>query len=294
MIEAKTRSSRIAHAVVVVLVTVLAGSCLLPILYSLAVSLSSKAAAAAGKVTFWPVDFTTYAYQEIIKETKFWNSFGISIRRVIYSVALSLSVCVLAAFPLSRSMRKFKAQPYVMWLMVFCMMFSGGLVPWYQTMRRYGFINNVFCLVLANGLPIFHLILIVNYFRSLPKEMDEAAEVDGAGAWRALFSIYIPLSIPVLATVTLFTVVGNWNEFFSGMILNTTADHYPLQTYIQQLVVVIKTSNLTSDDYERMDRMSNQTLNAAKIFISMLPVLAIYPFVQRYFLTGIMMGSVKG
>lgn len=294
MLENKSFSTRATHALIVVLVAALSITCLLPIIYSLAVSFSSKTAAAAGIVSFWPVDFTTYAYQEIMKESDFWNSFGISIRRVVYAVAVSLTVCVLAAFPLSRAKRHFKAQPYVMWLMVFCMMFSGGLVPWYQTMRSYGFINNVFCLVLSNGLPIFHLILIINYFRSLPKEMDEAAEVDGAGPWRVLISIYVPLSIPVLATVTLFTVVTNWNDFFSGMILNTSSDHYPLQTYIQQLVVVMKMSDLTADDYERLDRMSNQTLNAAKIFISMIPVLVIYPFMQRYFLTGIMMGSVKG
>lgn len=294
MIETKSLSSRITHGVIVALAVLLAVSCLLPIWYSLAVSFSSKAAAAAGMVSFWPIGFTTFAYQEIIKEKEFWNSFGISVLRVVYSVAISISVCAMAAFPLSRTKKQFKAQPVVMWLMVFCMMFSGGLVPWYQTMRMYGFINNVLTLVLANGLPIFHLILIVNYYRSLPKEMDEAAEIDGAGPWRILFNVYLPWSIPVLATVTLFTVVTNWNEFFSGMILSTSLDHYPLQTYIQQLIVVLKTQNLTADDYERMDKMSNQTLNAAKIFISMVPVLAIYPFVQRYFLTGIMMGSVKG
>lgn len=294
MIENKSFSSRVASAVIAVAALLLSFSCLLPILYSLAVSFSSKAAASAGLVTFWPVGFTTTSYQEILKESDFWNSFMISVLRVIYSVGISLSVCILAAFPLSRSTKQFRQQPIVMWILVFCMMFSGGLVPWYQTMKMYGFINNTFCLVLANGLPIFHLILIVNYYRSLPQEMVEAAEIDGAGPWRILLQIYVPLSIPVLATVTLFTVVANWNEFFSGMILSTSSDHYPLQTYIQQLVVVLKTSNLTSDDYERMDRLSNQTLNAAKIFISMIPVLIIYPFVQRYFLTGIMMGSVKG
>lgn len=294
MIENKSFSMKVAQFIIAVISIILSFSCLLPIIYSLAVSFSSKTAVAAGLVSLWPVDFTTTAYQEIMKETAFWRSFGNSLLRVIYAVVVSLSVCVLAAFPLSRSAKKFKAQPYVMWLVVFCMMFSGGLVPWYQTMRRYGFINNLFALVLASGVPVFHLILIINYFRNLPKEMDEAAEIDGAGPWCILLRIYTPLSIPVLATVTLFTMVAHWNEFFHGMILSTSSDHYPLQTYIQQLVVVIKTSNLTADDYERLDRMSNQTLNAAKIFISMLPILAIYPFVQRYFLTGIMMGSVKG
>ena len=294
MIESKTLRSKAIHIFIVLIVLVLSLSCILPIVYSLAVSLSSKSAAAAGYVTFFPVDFTFGAYEEILKEKRFWNSFGISVLRVAYSIGISLSVCCLAAFPLSRKKSQFKAQPYVMWILVFCMMFSGGLVPWYQTMKSYGFINNVLALVISGGLPIFHLILIINFFRSLPREMDEAAEVDGAGPWRILFMIYLPLSKAVLATVSLFTMVQHWNEYFQGMILNTSADHYPLQTYIQQLVVVINTSDLRSNDYERLERMSNQTLNAAKIFVSMIPVMAVYPFVQRYFLTGIMMGSVKG
>ncbi|MNP41549.1 Inner membrane ABC transporter permease protein YcjP [compost metagenome] len=162
-----------------------------------------------------------------------------------------------------------------------------------MTVKAIGLYDTIWALVLGGGVPVFNVILIVNYFRNLPKELDEAALVDGAGPWRMLITIYVPLAVPVLATVTLFTIVYHWNEFFHGLVLTSGQDHYPLQTLIQQFVVVIDASNMTEDQYKRMNELSNQTLNAAKIFIAMLPVLIVYPFLQRFFIHGITLGSVK-
>ena len=157
----------------------------------------------------------------------------------------------------------------------------------------YGLINNVFGLAICGGIPVFNLILMVNFFQGIPTELEEAAMVDGAGSWYILLRIVVPLSKPVLATIALFTIVAQWNEFFQGLVLSTSATHYPLQTYIKQLVFQLDASQMTAEQLKQMTMMSNTTLNAAKIFISMVPVLCIYPFLQKYFVTGITLGGVK-
>lgn len=293
MIESKTFSYKIIKILTAIILIILALSCLLPLLYTLAVSLSAKSAVAAGKVAFWPVDFTTHAYHEIMKDARFFGAFWTSIKRVGVATVLSLLTMILAAYPLAKSKNEFAPRNIILWCLVFCMIFSGGLIPWYIVMKTYHLTNSVLGLALGGGIPVFNLILVVNFFQSVPKELEEAAEVDGAGPWFILFRIIVPLSLPVLATVALFTIVGHWNEFFQGLVLSSNADHYPLQTYIKQLIVVIDTSKMTADDYKTMDLLSNTSLNAAKIFISMVPILCIYPLLQKYFVTGIMLGGVK-
>ncbi len=293
MIESKSFGYKTVKILIYLILTVLALSCFLPLLYTLAVSFSAKSAVAAGKVTFWPVGFTTHAYHEIMKDIRFFGAFWTSIKRVALAAVLSLLTMILAAYPLSKSKHEFKARNTILWCLVFCMIFSGGLIPWYIVMKSYQLTNSVLGLALGGGIPVFNLILVVNFFQSVPKELEEAAQVDGAGPWFILFRIIVPLSLPVLATVALFTIVGHWNEFFQGLVLSSNADHYPLQTYIKQLIVVIDTSKMTADDYKTMDLLSNTSLNAAKIFISMIPILCIYPLLQRYFVTGIMLGGVK-
>lgn len=184
-----------------------------------------------------------------------------------------------------------------MWAFIFCMLFNGGLIPWFITMRNYNLMDSVWGLVLSGGVPIFNLILITNFIKNLPEELEEAAKMDGAGPWRVMLQVILPLLKPVLATVLLFTMVGQWNDFFAGMVLSTQAKSYPLQTYIQQLVVSTSLQNLATlsvDQLQRISKLNNDSLNAAKIFVAMIPMLLIYPFLQRYFVKGITLGSVKG
>ena len=293
MIEKKTIGHRMINALFVLILIMSALSCLLPLLYNLAVSLSSKAAAEAGLVAFWPVDFTVNAYKEIMAERSFFVSFGVAVRRVILALLITLPTLTMASYPLAKSKQEFAPRNVVLWLFVFCMLFSGGTIPWYMVMKGYKLLNSVFGLAICGGIPVFNLILMVNFFQGIPKELEEAAMVDGAGPWYILLRVVVPLSKPVLATIALFTIVGQWNDFFQGLVLSTGEEHYPLQTYIKQLIFQLDTSQMTAEQIKQMSMMSNTTLNAAKIFISMIPVLCIYPFLQKYFVTGITLGGVK-
>ena len=293
MVKDNTLGSLLIDIVVTIVLVILALSTILPLWYTLCLSLSDKSAAAAGLVTLWPVGFNLTSYQSIVGDVQFFNSFWISIQRVVLGTGAELIATLLMAYPLSKSVRQFPARNVIMWFLIFAWLFSGGLIPWYQTMKSIGMINNIWGLVLGNSLPIFNVILAVNFFRNLPKEIEEAALIDGAGPWQIFLQIYLPLSKPMIATIALFSMVYHWNEFFNGLVLSTRQAFYPLQTYIQQQIVVINTATLTQDQIQMLNEISNQTLNAAKIFIAMIPILLIYPFLQKYFIKGITLGSVK-
>ena len=162
------------------------------------------------------------------------------------------------------------------------------------TMKNYGLMDSIWGLVFGMGLQVFNVILAVNFFKNLPVELEEACFIDGGGPWRNLISIYIPLAKPMVATISLFTIVQYWNEFFQGMVLSTKQSSYPLQTYIQQMVVTLDYSSMNVEQIAQAMKLNNQSLDAAKIFIAMIPVLIIYPFLQKYFVSGITLGSVKG
>ncbi|NOV03825.1 carbohydrate ABC transporter permease [Paenibacillus planticolens] len=293
MVIEKTFGSKAFDVLLVVLLVGIALLCVLPLWYTLVISLSENAAASSGQVGLWPVGFNLSSYKEIMGDSKFFNSFWVSIQRVVLGSSLNFVIIVLMSYPLSKNAKDLPFRNVLMWILVFTMLFNGGLIPWYQTVKSFGLINNIWALVLGNSVPVFSVILVINYFRNLPKELEEAALVDGAGPWYMLVKIYVPLAVPVLATVTLFSIVYHWNEFFNGLVLMSSADHYPLQTYIQQLVVIIDAQTMTAEQIQKMSELSNQTLNAAKIFIAMIPVLVIYPFLQRFFIHGITLGSVK-
>lgn len=294
MIEERSLISKVWNWLNILLIIMLTIVCILPVWYTLVVSISDRSVVAAGEVFLLPKSVTLSSYETIMGESQFFKSFFISVQRVVYGSMITFFVVLLMAYPLSKTSKDFKYRNIIMWLLIFCMLFNGGLVPWYMTMKSIGMINNIWGLVLGGGLPVFNVILVMNFFRNLPKEMEESALMDGAGPWRILFGIFLPLSTPVLATVLVFTIVGHWNEFFQALVLMTKNENYPLQSYIRQVSANVDLSKMDAESVKRLTSLSNQTLNAAKIFISMLPLLIIYPFFQKYFVKGITLGSVKG
>jgi multiple sugar transport system permease protein/putative aldouronate transport system permease protein len=276
-----------------VVLSLLTLSCLYPLWYTLCLSISNKAAVNAGLVILFPIGPNLTSYKQLMGDFLFLNSFWISTMRTVIGTVFTLVVLILMGYPLSKTKREYSHRNRLMWLVIFCMVFNGGVVPWFITMQRYRLINNVFGLVLGGSVPMFNLLLVMNFFRNLPRDLEEAAIIDGANPWVILFRIVVPCSIPVLATIALFTSVYHWNEFFQGLVLSTGQQHYPLQTYIQQMVVTIPASQMTPEMLMKLEQLSNRSLDAAKVFIALIPMLCVYPFLQRYFITGIMLGAMK-
>ncbi|QHT60816.1 carbohydrate ABC transporter permease [Paenibacillus lycopersici] len=293
MVQNKSIGSRSFDILLLLFMAVVSILSIAPIVHTIALSFSKASLAAAGQVFLWPKGFNTGAYDQVFSDHQFFVSFGASVKRTFIYAALSLFVTVMMAYPLSRERKDFKSRNVYMWIFVFVMMFNAGLVPTYLTIKSLGMMNNFWVLVIPGLVNVYNAILVLNFFRNLPKELDESAGMDGAGAWRKLFQIYLPLSLPVLATITLFNIVNTWNEYFAAMIYVTKSSLIPLQTYLQQVVLTIDPTKVTTQNVGLLTQVSNETLSSAKIAVTMLPILLIYPVLQRYFITGITLGSVK-
>ena len=244
---------------------------LLPVLNTIAISFSKNSLASAGIVSFYPLGFTLESYRRILDETAFFNAFWVSVKRVFLNTTLAFFVAVFAAYPLSKERKEFRARKLYVWLLVFTMMFYPALIPWYLTIRNLHLTGSIWALVLPGAVSQFLIIMVINYFRTIPKALDESASMDGAGPWYKLFRIYMPLSTTVIATIILFLVVWNWNSFFDGLILTNRTEQYPLQTYIQQLVVSVNPNLQDPSKIQKLALVSQRTLNAAKIVVTMFP-----------------------
>ena len=290
----RSRGQKIFNVINYILVILVCLTCLLPIVNTLAISFSAPTYVAAGQVYFWPKGFTTQSYEFAMSNGKFVRSFLIAVERCILGVALNLFCMITTAYPLSKDTKKFPDRNFFMFFYVFTMLFGGGLVPWYILMSNLHLLNSIWALVLPCAVSAYNIILMMNFFKGIPSALEEAALVDGAGPWRTLFQIYIPLSKPSIATITLFTVVYHWNNFYDGLVLMSKPNHYPLQTYIYQLTVTVDVRTITNiDTLKELLKVSGLTLNASKLVVSMVPILLVYPFLQRYFVTGLTLGSVK-
>ena len=289
------RTIRVAIHVALILAAFL---CLLPIINVLATSFSSRSAVEAGRVTLWPVDFTLSSYEFILTKSAFVRAFVISVQRVVLGTSLSLVLILLVAYPLSKESSQFRMRTVYSWVFLLTILFSGGLIPTYMTVRTTGILDTIWALVLPGAVPVFYVILMLNFFRRLPKEIEDSASIDGAGHMTILIRMFIPLSPAAIATITLFTAVGHWNAWFDALIYMNSAEHYPLQTYlramIQKMQGMLDQTVPDTEQWELLDKISDRTAVAAQIFVGMLPIVTIYPFLQRYFIKGMVLGSVKG
>jgi putative aldouronate transport system permease protein len=286
----------VANTVFLLIVAII---CIAPFVNLLAVSFSNKVAVAAGEVTFWPVGFTLVSYDFITNTSKFIQSLVVSLKRTALGVPVNLLLIVLTAYPLSKATKEFRARNVFSWFFVVTILFYAGLIPTYMVVRTTGLIDRIWALILPGALPVFSMLVVMNYMRSLPKELEEAAYIDGATHVQTLVRIILPVATPTLATVTLFSFVGHWNSWFDGMIYMNKIQHYPLQTYLQTVVVnpeefLRSNTDLSGNLTKYLAMVSARTTGAAQMFLAMIPILAVYPYLQKYFTTGLVLGSVKG
>lgn len=294
MVKSKTLSYRITTFFIYFFLLLAAFISLAPLMNTIAMSFSSSGAASSGKVGFIPVDFTLGAYKKIMNDGAFWRAFGVSLQRVVLGGIINLSLVVTMAFPLSRSTKQFRHRNIYMWTLMFTMLFNGGIIPTYIVVTKMGLINTLWALILPGAVSVYNVILMMNFFRNIPSSLEEAALMDGASPWTILFKIFLPMSLPSLATITLFVIVGHWNSFFDGLIYINDQTKIPLQTYLQQLSLSTEAmKEATAEEMKSMKELSSLTLNSAKILVSMIPILIIYPLLQRFLVSGLVLGSVK-
>jgi putative aldouronate transport system permease protein len=293
MVQEESLSSKIVDGLIYLFLLLFGLACLLPMVHIVAVSLSNRAASMGGFVTLWPIGATIRNYLEILNAGPVYRAFLVSIERTVLGTTINMVMTVLAAYPLSKSSQEFRGRNIFMWIFLVALLFNGGLIPWFLVIRNLGLINTLWALVLPGALPIWNVILLINFFRGIPKELEEAAIIDGASYWRTLWHIYLPLSVPALATLTLFAAVFHWNSWFDGMILITKNSQYPIMTFLRTVVVDMNLQVL-SVNQEDIYNLSDRSIRAANIIVATIPILLVYPFLQRYFIHGIRLGAVKG
>lgn len=286
----KSGGDRVLRVINVVLLSLLGLVCLLPFVHMVAKSLSGRAAVSAGRVAFWPIDWTLSTYRYVLQDDLFWRTFQNSAFITIVGTLLALTITTMAAYPLSKP--GFKGRKVILLLYVFSMLFYGGMISVYILMRALNLLNTLWCQIIPLVLSQYNLFIMKTFFEGLPEAIEESARIDGAGPARTLVSIVLPLSLPSLATIALFYAVAYWNGYYHAMIFVTRADAKPLQLYLYEMITT--TQNLYELDPAQAAGLSSSGIQAAAIVVSSIPILAIYPFLQKYFVHGLTIGSVKG
>ena len=288
----KTKGYRLFSVFNYSLLTLVSISCILPMIHILAVSFSGSGPANANLVKLWPIDFNFEAYMKTFSNENFYNALLMGVQRTVLGTAVGMSLITLAAYAISKDSHGFHSRIYYTWFFIFTMLFSGGIVPSYILIREIGLMNSIWALILPVAVNVFNMVLLMNFFRNVPREMEEAALIDGSGHFRTMWSIYLPISLPALATISLFTMVFHWNSWFDGLLYITDYRKYPLSTFLQT-VIVQQDFNKVNLDVTQLKNISQRTVKSAQIFIGTLPILLVYPFLQRYFVKGIVLGAVK-
>ncbi|MDD3866575.1 MAG: carbohydrate ABC transporter permease [Eubacteriales bacterium] len=278
-----------------ILLVMLAFSMIFPFYNMILISFAKYADVARGNLYIWPKSIDLTNYRVIFSDPKLMNAFKVSIFNVLFGTTLSMVITTMAGYAFSK--RTLPGRRWLLMIFVITMYFSGGLIPWYLVLLDLGFVDNLFVMTVPASLSVFNMILMFNYFKSVPESLEESARIDGAGDFRILVQIILPVSMPVVATIGLFYAVGFWNEWWTAMLtIQKNVQFVPLQLLLRRIVIET-TLDLGTD---MANQFRNQNINVYKtgmqmaaVTVSTVPILLVYPFVQKYFTSGIMLGAIK-
>ena len=276
-----------------IILSLLTLSCLLPMLHVVALSFSDSVSASANKVVFIPKGFNLAAYETMLSNPAFSKSFFVSVFRTIVGTAINLFITILAAYPLSKENNELRGRKWISLFFIIPMMIGGGLIPTYLLVKNLNLIDSIWALIIPGCLPIGNVVLMMNFFRGINKSIIEAADIDGASEFAILTKIVLPLSTASIATITLFQMVGHWNDWFAATIYINDTGKWPLQTLLRHMLKSIDISTFGAETISRLRMLSDRSFRGAMIVFATIPILCVYPFMQKHFVAGITIGSVK-
>lgn len=264
----------------------------LPFIHVIASSFASERLVAETDFLLFPTEFSLKAYQYIFSSDALPRSMGVSIFVTAAGTALNLFMTSLMAYSLSRRTIHFRKS--IMFLVVFTMIFQGGLIPDYLVVKELGLLDSYLALMLPRAILPLYLIILINFFKQLPEGIEESANIDGCGDLRMLFMIVIPLSLPAIATLTLFYAVMHWNTYMHAILYINDMEKWPIQVLLRQIVLISQAGFVEQGTVEGEASIPPDTVRMAVIAVATFPILLVYPFLQKYFASGILLGSVKG
>jgi putative aldouronate transport system permease protein len=288
MVKVGNRLFDIVNSVILLVLLLL---CLAPFMHIFSMSLSSNTAIISGSVSIFPKEINFEAYSRVLSDSSMLRALGFSILLTVMFTITCMSMSVLAAYPLTKT--ALRGRKPIMYLIIFTMFFSGGIIPEYILVKELHLLNSIWSLILPGLINPFYLIIMITFFRSIPQALEESAEIDGSTYFGMLLRIVLPLSLPVLSTLSLFYAVNRWNGFMDTLFYITDPLLYPLQLKLYQMIMNSMMVDLMQIEGSRLVQVLPESLKAASIIFATVPILIVYPWLQRYFVTGMMLGSVK-
>ncbi|MDF2646256.1 MAG: transporter permease [Paenibacillus sp.] len=284
----RSRQDVIFEMVIITLLAIVGTAAVFPLLFVLSMSLTPyEVVIKNGGFVLLPKEITLFAYDYLFSKPAMPKAFMVNVMITVLGTLVNMILTVLLAYPLSR--RNLRGRSLFLFLIVFTMMFNGGLIPTYFAVQSTGLLDTIWAMILPSAVWTFNLLIIKTFMEGLPQELFESARIDGAGEWRVLLQIAVPLSIPAMLTVGLFYVVGHWNEFFQAIMYVQDRDLQPLQVIVREILQATQNENINAEE-----TLPTPTLQMAAVVMASAPVIVVYPLIQKHFTKGMLIGAIKG